>query len=205
MAGREQAAGVARANGLDDVGADGGGDETQARLGEAEVRALDGDGQVAGGRKACPAAERAALDQGHGQHRQVVQGLQHLGQFEGVGAVVVFRMVQRHAHPAEVGAGRERPARAAEEDHPHALGAGQGVERLQQRRDQVGVKGVLPLRPVQDHRDRAGLRGLDVHQVRGGADIGRFDEGVGDRVGHGRGLRLLRAAIALGGARRYAP
>jgi hypothetical protein len=71
----------------------------------ANLASTSGQGVVAGGHQARAAAEGRAFDQGHGQGRDVVQGLEHVGQAQGVGAVVVLA-ASRRGHPVQVGARR---------------------------------------------------------------------------------------------------
>jgi hypothetical protein len=112
VSGQEQGPGPTRADGLDDIGGDGRGDQAQLDLGEGEFRAVDAHRHVAGGDDARPAAHGRALDDGDRQGRNVVQGLQHLRQTHGVVAVVALGPVGGRAHPRQVGAGAERAARA---------------------------------------------------------------------------------------------
>ncbi|MNE58477.1 hypothetical protein D3C80_1535090 [compost metagenome] len=111
-----------------------------------------------------------------------MQGLQHLGQAHGVVAVVAFGPVGGVAHPVQVGARAERPARAADEDHPHPVGALQGLERLIQGGDGRGVERVLLLRPIDGDEDDAVDGRVDLHQVVVRIRRRINDEGMGDGV-----------------------
>jgi hypothetical protein len=61
------------------------------------LASIEGHGVVAGRHQTRAAAEGRAFDQGHGQGRDVVQGLEHVSQFQGVGAVVVLVPRRRSA------------------------------------------------------------------------------------------------------------
>ena len=153
---------------------------------KAKVVALDRHGHVAGGDDARPAAHGRALDQGHGQGRDVVERLEHVGQAHGVVAVVALGPVRRVAHPVQVGPGAECAARAANEHRAHMVGAVQGLERLAQGGDGRGVEGVLLCRPVD---------GDEHHAVGGGVDHRQLVVGVRRGARHQR----MVDAVHLGG------
>ncbi|MNS97230.1 hypothetical protein D3C72_1315560 [compost metagenome] len=183
---QEQLTGATGADGLDDIGSDGRGDEAQLDLGEGEARALDRHGHVAGGDDAGSAAHGRAFDQRHRQGRHVVQRLQHLRQAHGVVAVVGLGPAGGVAHPVQVSARAEGAARAADEDHAHPVRALQCLERFIEGGDGGRVEGVALLGTVDGHEDHARRQGVDLDQliVRVRRRIG--DEGMGDGVHLGR-------------------
>ncbi len=195
-AGGEQAPRRPGPDGGDHIGADGGGHEPQPHLGEGEPRIGHRHGQVAGRHQPGPAAEPAALHQGHGQGRHVPQTLQHPRQLQGVVAVVGLGVVHRRLHPVQVRPGAEHAAGAAQEHHPHPLGPMQGLEGLVQGADQLVIEGVLPLRPVQGDGGDPVRRRLDGHQVGADLAVRALDQGVGDGIGHGRLLRDVGIGLA---------
>src|SRR5690606_2012385 len=145
----EPAAGLARADGGDDVGRDHRGQQAELAFGEPELRLGYADGDVAGGDQADAAAEGRAVDAGGGRARQFVQGAQQAGEGEGVVAVLDLAGGGHAAHPVEVGAGGEARAFAFEHHHAYAgvgAEAGQGVG---ESGDQGGVEGVVQLRAVE--------------------------------------------------------
>jgi len=66
----------------------------------------------------------------------------------------------------------------------HAVGAFESLERLSQGRDDLGVEGVLPGRPVDGHGHRAAVRPLDQHQIGAVVAVDDLDQGIGDGIGH---------------------
>ncbi|MNE24127.1 hypothetical protein D3C80_1174080 [compost metagenome] len=137
-----------------------------------------------------------------------MQGLEHLGQPHGVVAVVGLRPAGGVSHPVQVGAGAEGAACAADEDHPHPVGAVQGLEGLEQGGDGRRVESVLLLRTVDSHEDHARRQGVDLDQiiVRVRRRIG--DEGMGDGVDLGslgvrdvQGVQVFFSRLLIGHGR----
>ncbi|MNS93559.1 hypothetical protein D3C72_1277420 [compost metagenome] len=111
-----------------------------------------------------------------------MQGLEHLGQAHGVVAVVGFGPAGGVGHPVQVRAGAERPARAANEDHAHAVRALQGLEGLIEGGDGGGIEGVLLLGTVDRHEDHARRQSVDLDQFIVRVRRRISDEGMGDGV-----------------------
>jgi hypothetical protein len=150
----------ALAHAADHERSDGGGDKTELRLGQRELDALGGDGDVRDRDKADAAAVDVALNPGDQGLRQGVERGEHRREPAGLGdlAGAVGRLLL--AHPLEVGARAEARARGGEHDDPDA---GVGAERcraLGQLRDHPGVHRVVLVRAVQrDGGDAVGVGG----------------------------------------------
>ena len=112
LAGKKIAARLARADGAHDKGRDHGRDDAEADLGRAETRRVGGDGDVAGGDEAGPAAQRGAVDHGDRRLGQLVERAQHRLETAGVLEVLGLAIARHAAHPVEIGAGGEALAGA---------------------------------------------------------------------------------------------
>ena len=143
-------------------GADHGRQQPQARLGEAEPCAGLGDDQVAHGAQAHPATQGRAVDAGDDGHRAVVDGIEHLGKGHRVGLVGLTAQLQAGAHPGDVGAGAEGRPLAGQDDRAKPVGrfVRQPPERATEPVDELGIEGVVDVRPVERHaHDRAARAG----------------------------------------------
>src|SRR6185295_18857169 len=140
----------------DDVRADRRRQEAEPCLAEREGDALGDDADVAHRGDAQAAGVAVAVDARDHRHRAAVERPQHLGQTRRVGVVLLPRERRRLAHRAEIGAGAERLAAAADDDRAHAVVGGERSERRRQLADQRGVEGVPDLGAVEpDARHRA--------------------------------------------------
>ena len=149
---KEEGAGVAGADLLDDVGGDRGGDESEAGLAKTEARARGRDSDVGDGDEAHAAAEGGPLHAGDERSGQGGGGTQHGGKGEGVPAVLLLGVGGSAAHPVEIGAGAEGAAPGGEDDDADVGVASQIVESGLERSDEVIVKGVVALGALEGKR-----------------------------------------------------
>ncbi|KAG1187032.1 hypothetical protein G6F35_014526 [Rhizopus arrhizus] len=154
--GQEIAVGRPFAHGPDHIGADGGGQQPQAGFRQAEVRGIRGDGDVAGRQQAHAAGVGIAVHAGNDGFGARPDGVQHIGQPGGVGAIVGVGMRGHLAHPVQVAARAERLAGAGQEQHAHTGilrhlpdGAGQrGDQGLVESVAHVGAVQLMPGLPL---------------------------------------------------------
>ena len=134
-AGEEHLPGHARTHAAHDEGADGGGDQAEAGLGEGEADALGGDGDVGDGEKAEAAAVDVALHPGDQRLGQGVEGGEHRREPRGLGDLAGAVGGGLCPHPVEVAAGAEGRA-GGSEDH----GADGGIARRGRQRPRSALQ-----------------------------------------------------------------
>ena len=74
-------------------------------------------------------------------------------------------MHRRQLHPVEVCARRKTLARAAQDHHANGALVGNGVERIGQFGDQLGIERIVHIRPVQRDNRQAFLRRFERDEI----------------------------------------
>ena len=142
LAGEEQLARRRLADLGHHVGRDHGGQDAQAHLGEAELRAQRGHRDVAGRHQPRAAAQGRAVHARHHRLGRLVDGEEEVGQGLRLAQVLLAREAGHGLHPLQVGPGAEGGPAAAEHDHAHGVHGAQVEERLAQLGDHQPVEGV---------------------------------------------------------------
>ena len=139
----------------DDIRADGGRDEAEPGFAQAELRIGRRDRDVAGGNQPHAARVHIAVHARDHRLRTLVDRVQHVGQAQGIGFVLVEGVAGHLLHPVEVGTGTKRRALRAEDHHAHLGIAVERDEGLVQGGDQSLVEGIAHLGTVEgDERHR---------------------------------------------------
>ena len=131
------------------IGADGGGHQAQARLGQTKLHGRTGQAHIAHRGQAHATGVAVALQTPDDGHRALVQGPQHVGQALGIGAVLFPAVVGHRAHPVEVGTRAKSAAMRGQHHHPHLPIAGDGGKGLGQLGDHRVVERIAHLWPVE--------------------------------------------------------
>ena len=156
LAGQHQALCHPDAKGLDEVGADHRGHQSELHFAQAEERLVRGDRDVTAGHQADTAANRSSLHPGDRWLGQRVQEAEHFDEAARVTQVLLNASRPHAAHRAEIRAGTEARAGRGEFDNPNIR---VGSDRAQVPGELVnspGVERVARLGPVQrDRRDTA--------------------------------------------------
>mmetsp|Transcript_5899 Transcript_5899/g.14484 ORF Transcript_5899/g.14484 Transcript_5899/m.14484 type:complete len:245 (-) Transcript_5899:1458-2192(-) len=159
------------AQGLHHIGPDGGGQQAELGLTEAEAGRVHRDDDVGTGHQAHAAGVDIALHAGDDRHRAAVDRPEHVGQPRGVGVVFGPAVASHGLHPVQVGAGAEGLALGREHDGAQLGVLAQRGERGRQFGDQHFVEGVADLGAVQrDAGDGALGRDGQAGAHRGGVD-----------------------------------
>jgi hypothetical protein len=90
-----------------------------------------------------------AVRDGDHRFRAIVDSGQHVRKPQGIGFVLGGAPPGGGAHPVEIGASRKALAGAVQHDGAHLDHLAQPGEGFGQCGDQIGVEGVVPLRPVE--------------------------------------------------------
>ena len=147
----EVAVTLARTNGPNHIGADGGRDDAELDFGSGEHRLGRRHRNVASSGEAGAAAQRRALHPGNRRLFHFGQHAQHAGQRARVTQVVFHAVLRGTFHPVQISPRREAFAAPGEYDHAHA---GVGIERFascSEFGDQGFVKSVVDIRAVHPH------------------------------------------------------
>ena len=149
---------LARADGADHIGGDGGGNDAEADLRGGEHRTGRGHAQIAGRRQSQAAAESRAMYPCDGRLAQFGEGAQHGRQPAGVFDVVRDRCLTGCFHPIQIGAGGEAFAATRQNHHPYRVVGVECAAGGGKIGDQLGIEGVVQLGAVHPQGgDRSGI------------------------------------------------
>ena len=143
---------LARTNGTQHVRTDGGRDQAELHFGGREHRRLGCHRDVAGTGQTHAAAQRRAVharDRGFGKFGQSAQ---HPRQRVGIGQILLVTVACGATHPVQIAAGGKTPAAASQHHDAHRLVRAQCAQAISDRGDQVFVKGVVLVGPIQPQR-----------------------------------------------------
>ena len=152
LGGQEVATRRPRADRLDHVRRDGGGNQPELRLRQRERRVLRPDRDVAAGDQSDAAAERVAVDPGDRRLAEIGERREQRRQRRGIGEILGAAVARHPAHPVEVAPGAETESLAQQHDGADAV---VGIDRAQQRGelgDQRVVERVVHLGSRQRHQ-----------------------------------------------------
>ncbi len=162
-----------------------------------KTAAVGGDDGVGDRAEPGSPGDRRAVDARDDGLRTAVDRAVHVGHRLGVAEVRLLAQLERGAHPVDVRAAAERRALALQHDDAHVGLAGQRLERLAQRGNQLRVQGVAYRRASQDDASARPLAVDTQDRIRHG--LGRSPRSPRPPVGKQRAMifrRLLTVTVA---------